>query len=327
MGDKVAIIQESTTVTDSYIFKRMNQGNQVTTRIVQAIKSGKRITESDIEEQIIQVRKTRISPLTEQVIAAFQRGDIVLIYSETVKVIQALPFITVKEGSKNVAYIFVNAYGTYTVPKRASNAEKVFNIGMKDVYSLMEGAYIALQYYQTPQLFTKNIGLMKICVSVYTSMVLRILNKEFALSLSPQEFNQASYCIARFFLENVWELKSNEMSHAYAFGTILNANRLDFVEIQDAWEQADVVDMESMVEFLKEHFPRLRNMSLRFFTEYYMNTYRATVVLSMDVLPYFLFTISSCMLGSFIANQPVIYEILRNTKGMNYYYPELAKIL
>lgn len=323
----MALLTESTTVSDSFLFKKMNENAAVTSRVLQAIKSGKVISESDIEEQLIQIRRTRISPLADQVIGAFQRGDIVLIYSETVRVIQSIPFIVANASGKNRAYIFTMSYGTYAVPKRASDKEKVFNIGMKDLYALMEGAYIALEYYKTPQLFSKNIGLMKTCVSVYTSMFLRILNKEYALSLAPVEFNQVSYCIARFFLENVWELNSNEMSHAYAFGTILNGNRMDFIQLQDEWENADVKTMDQLIEFLREHFPRLRSLTIRYFTEYYMNTYRATVVLGLDVLPYFLFIISSSLLGSFIANQPVIYEILKNTKGINYYYNELSKFL
>ena len=117
------------------------------------------------------------------------------------------------------------------------------------------------------------------------------------------------------------------MSHAYAFGTILNGNRMDFIQLQDEWENADVKTMDQLIEFLREHFPRLRSLTIRYFTEYYMNTYRATVVLGLDVLPYFLFIISSSLLGSFIANQPVIYEILKNTKGINYYYNELSKFL
>lgn len=158
-------------------------------------------------------------------------------------------------------------------------------------------------------------------------MFLRILNKEYALSLAPLEYNQVSYCVARFFLEHLWEISSNELSHAYAIGTILNPNRMDYVTLQDEWESADIKDMEGLMNFLKDHFPRLRNLSIRFFTEYYMNTYKSTVVLGMDVFPYFLFAMTSSMLGSFIANQPVIYEILKNTKGMNYFYAELSKFL
>ena len=318
---------EATTVSDSYLMKKMDQNAGITSRILQAIKSGQVITENDIAEQIMQVRRTRISPLAEHVIAAFNRGEIVLIYSKTVKVVQAIPFIVAGKGASTKAYIFVNAYGTFTTPKRSSSAEKIFNIGMKDLYALMEGAYIALQYYRMPGVFIKNLGLMKTCMSVYTQMFLQILNKEYALSMSPLEYNQVAYCIARFFLENMWELQSKDLSSAYAFGAIVNANKLDYVQVQDDWDNATITNLEEFIEFLKEHFPRLQTMSVRFFTEYFMNTFRATVVLAMDVLPYFLFTVSSCLLGSFIANQPVIYEILKNTKGVSYFYSELGKII
>lgn len=321
------LLTEATTVSDSYLMKKMDQNAGITSRILQAIKSGQVITENDIAEQIMQVRRTRISPLAEHVIAAFNRGEIVLIYSKTVKVVQAIPFIVAGKGNATKAYIFVNAYGVFTTPKRSSSAEKVFNIGMKDLYALMEGAYIALQYYRTPAVFTKNLGLMKTCMSVYTQMFLQILNKEYALSMSPLEYNQVAYCIARFFLENLWELQSKDLSSAYAFGAIINANKLDYVQIQDEWDRTNITNLEEFMEFLKAQFPRLQNLTIRYFTEYYMNTFRATVVLAMDVLPYFLFAMSSSLLGSFIANQPIIYEIMKNTKGVTYFYSELGKII
>lgn len=324
---KMPLFTEATTVSDSYLMKKMDQNAGITSRILQAIKSGQVITENDIAEQIMQVRRTRISPLAEHVIAAFNRGEIVLIYSKTIKVVQAIPFIVAGKGSATKAYVFVNAYGVFTTPKRSSSAEKVFNIGMKDLYALMEGAYIALQYYRTPSLFTKNLGLMKTCMNVYTRMFLQILNKEYALSMSPLEYNQVAYCIARFFLENLWELQSKDLSSAYAFGAIINANKLDYVQIQDEWDRTPITNLEEFMEFLKSQFPRLQNLTIRYFTEYYMNTFRATVVLAMDVLPYFLFAMSSSLLGSFIANQPIIYEIMKNTKGVTYFYSELGKII
>lgn len=318
---------ESQKVTDSYLIKRMNENAAITTRILQAIKSSTTLTEKDIEEQLIQIRRTRISPIAEHVIAAFEEGSIVLLYSKTVKVIQSIPFIVADAGGKNKAYVFTSSYGTYAVPKRSAASDAVFNIGMKDLYALMEGAYMALQYYKNPQVFSRNLGLMKICSSVYTTMFLRILNKEFALSMNPLEYDQVNYCVSRFFLEHLWEINSSEMAHSYAFGNIVNANRMDYMQLRDEWEAAEISDLETLIDFLRERFPRLRTLTIRFFTEYYMNMYRATVVLGLDVLPYFLFAVSSCMLGSFIANQPVIYEILKNTKGINYLYAELAKIL
>ena len=322
----MAFITEAATASDSFIMKKMNQGAGITSKILQAIKTGQHLTEHDIEEQILQIRRTRISPLYERVLMAFQNGDVVLIYSN-VQIIQAVPFIVANVGGKNRGYVFVNGYGSFTTPRGASSAEKMFNIGMKDVYALMEGAYIALEYYKNPASFSKSIGLMRSTMAIYCNMFLRVLNKEYALSLSPLEYNQVCYCLARFYLENLWGLENAEMSHSYAFGAILNPNRSDYVEVQDNWDMANIKTLDELLIFLRDHFPRLRELSIRFFTEYYMNTYKATVVLGLDVLPYFLFAIGSSLLGSFIANQPVIQDIARQTKGINYFYPELSRIV
>lgn len=317
---------EAFTASDSFIMKKMDQGAGITTKILQAIKNGQHLTEKDIEEQLLQIRRTRISPIFEKVLNAFADGEIVLIYSN-VRIIQAIPFIVANVGGKTRGYIFVNGYGAFTTPRGATNAEKIFNINMKDLYALMEGTYVALEYYKKPEAFTKSIGLMRSTMAIYCNMFLRVLNKEYALSLSPLEYNQVCYCLARFYLENLWGLQNNEMSHSYAFGAILNPNRIDYIEVQDNWEMAHVKSLDELLKFLQEHFPRLRELSVRFFTEYYMNMYKATVVLGIDVLPYFLFGISSSLLGSFIANQPIIQDIARQTKGINYFYPELSRII
>jgi hypothetical protein len=33
------------------------------------------------------------------------------------------------------------------------------------------------------------------------------------------------------------------------------------------------------------------------------------------------------MIGSFIVNQPMVYDVAKTTKGMNTFYPELAKLV
>ena len=85
--------------------------------------------------------------------------------------------------------------------------------------------------------------------------------------------------------------------------------------------------MEELLEFLKERFSRLKGLSIRFFVEYYMNSYKAPAILGLDVLPYFLFAVATALLGSFIINQPSIMEIARQTKSTNYFYAELSRIV
>ena len=44
----MSLIVETTTVSDSYLMKKMDQGAGITSRILQAIKTGTKLSEKDI---------------------------------------------------------------------------------------------------------------------------------------------------------------------------------------------------------------------------------------------------------------------------------------
>ena len=160
-------------LSDSYIYSMFNTNKSVTLRISEAYKTGKRLDSSYIEEQILQIKRTRFSPLVEKVLLAFEHGDIILLYSDTVVVSQAIPFVVIKTGSNNKALIFVNKFGTISDNGEAYGG-KILNIPMKDLYVLMEGAYLALKYYDNGTTINRSTGLMRLTSNIYTSMMLRI---------------------------------------------------------------------------------------------------------------------------------------------------------
>ena len=81
------------------------------------------------------------------------------------------------------------------------------------------------------------------------------------------------------------------------------------------------------MKFIATFSPRLGALNFRYFVQCFINTYKATSMFGMECLPYFLFTIQSSMIGSFIVNQPIISDITKTIKGMNNFYPELVKII
>jgi len=230
-------------------------------------------------------------------------------------------------GGKNKVVIFVNNYGTIS-DSGAVSGGKLLNIQMKDLYVLMEGAYLAWAYYEYPIKFQRSIGLMKLTNNIYTSMVIRILNKEYALSMNQDLFNNVSYCVSRFYLESVWGCENHDLVFTYASQTCTNTvNKSNLMILDDEYTHAKIQSIDQLMSFIKTISPRLESLNIRYFTEYYINMYRAPALLGMDTLPYFIFAVAATYCGSFIVNQPIINDIIKNTKNSNIFYNELSKIV
>ena len=319
-------VMTESTLSDSYIYGLFNNDLTMTKRIAEAVKTGQVIDSSYIQEQILQIKRTRLSPLVDNVLKSYDDGNILVVYSEKIKITQAIPFVVLKIGGKNKAVIFINNYGTI-VDNGAVGGGKTLNVQMKDLYVLMEGAYLAWSYYDYPVKFQRSIGLMKLINTIYTNMVIRILNKEYALSMNQELFNNVSFCVSRFFLESVWECENKDLIFAYASQTsTATVNKSNLMLLDDQYTQANIKTVDQLMVFMKSISPRLDNLSIRFFTEYYINTYKAPALLSMDTLPYMLFTLSATYCGSFMVNQPTINDIIKNTKNSNIFYNELSKL-
>lgn len=319
------IFQESS-LNDSLVFNALNKQSTLTALVQKCIKDSIMITPLYIEEQLLQIKRSRISPLSDKVLEAYEKGRIVIVYSKVVKVPQAIPFMIIKSQGGLKAFIFVNNYGTLTKNEKGVGHEYL-SMPMKDLYVLMEGAYTALEYYAYPIQITKNLGLMKISSMIYTSMILRILNKEYAISMDITTYNRVSFCISKFFLDNIWESKNKDINTTYAMNNINNPNKADLLILNDSYESANITNIDLLISFLKTVTPRLEKLNLRYFTQCYLNTYKPSAIFSMECLPYFLYTIEAALVGSFIVNQPIISDITKNIKNITTFYAELSKVI
>lgn len=314
-------------LVDSILYKTFNNNAALTGTILSAIKNSIVIDSSYIEEQLMQIRRTKFSPLSDSVLQAYADGDIILLYAKNTKVPQALPFFVTKKQSKFQAFIFVNNFGSIT-KSDVDSSVKYLNITMKDLYVLMEGAYVGLRYAFNPIKVKRTLGLMKLSANIYTDMVMRILNKECSISMDQDLYGKVSFCIGEFFLRNIWMSENEEVNFTYALNTIhgdKGVNRAEYLMLAETMEQREIKDINLLIEFLRELSPRMKNMNFRYFTQCYINMFKAPAMFSMECLPYFLFTIQTSMIGSFIVNQPMISDITKNIKGMNMFYPELVK--
>lgn len=317
-------------LVDSVLYKSFNNNAELLKIIMGAINDSITIDSSYIQEQLLQIKRTRISPLSEDVIRSFEENEIVLLYSKNKKIPQMLPFFVTKVSGKIKVFIFVNNYATIT-KSEVNSEEKFLNITMKDLYVLMEGAYMAYRYTNYPIKVTKSLGLMRVCCNTYVSMIMRILNKEYAVGIEKELYQKVAFSIGTFFLKSIWMSDNSDINFAYAANSCKigseGINKAMLMTIAEEYESRNIQTIKDLIEYLKTLSPRFNELNFRYFSQCFINLYKAPALFGLECITYFLFTIQTALIGSFIVNTPIITDITKTIKSMNTFYPELVKAI
>ena len=310
------------TMEDSLVYKTFNQANGVVDKIVKYLSSGVPLDKSYIEDQYAIIRRgAGISPLSQKVLEAFNNGDIEIIWNNTEKVGVAMPFIVRrKSDGKVVSTIFINAFATI-------KDDSILVIPAKQLYGLMEGAYIALKLQTDPVKVMKNAELMMTTASVYTEMMARILNKEYALTLDKVLYDKVCYCIKRFYLECVWEYPNTGLVSNYASSDLKYIQQFDLDALDATYSKMEIKTITNLLEFVKSLSPRMSDLNLRYYIERFIKTYHGASILSIDYLPYVFFVITNVVMSTFLVSQTALNDIIKNTKNINRFYSELARVM
>lgn len=308
-------------LSDSYIFGQLNRSSNASATIVKAIKTGTILDKSYIEEQYIQCKRSRLSPIMTEVLEAYEKGDIVLVYNKQVRVSTAIPFIVISMAGKTNAYIFISDFSGL------SRDESSLTIEMKKLYVLMEAAYVGLKFYTYPNQFKKSGALIKIVSTIYSGMAMRIFNKEFALSLDKDVYDRVNYTMARFFIEKAFEIKNSQVAHAYGLSACLNPSTFIIQQMQADYEDADTEDIDSLIKYISTMSPKMSKLNFRYYFERWISTFGTSACLAVDTLPYMYFVIINVLLGSFLVNTPTISDMVKTTKQINLFYSEIKKIV
>lgn len=310
------------TMEDSLVYKTFNQANGVVDKIVKYLSSGVPLDKSYIEDQYAIIRRgAGISPLSQKVLEAFNNGDIEIVWNNTEKVGVAMPFIVRrKSDGKVVSTIFINAFATI-------KDDSILVIPAKQLYGLMEGAYIALKLQTDPVKVMKNAELMMTTASVYTEMMARILNKEYALTLDKILYDKVCYCIKRFYLECVWEYPNTGLVSNYASSDLKYIQQFDLDALDATYSKMEIKTIANLLEFVKSLSPRMSDLNLRYYIERFIKTYHGASILSIDYLPYVFFVITNVVMSTFLVSQTALNDIIKNTKNINRFYSELARVM
>lgn len=318
---------EASSMESSYVYKVMNSNNHdVITMFTKLLGTAIFLKQDNIPEQYIQLKRMASSPLNKIVMEAYDNGLIELAYSKEIPASVVFPFIIRRNGSRIVATVFVSTFGNLN--QTGDN----LSIPIKNLYALMESAYVALKLSTDGLKLSRNSNLMKFVASVYTEMIVRAINKDYSISLMRDIYARAVFTVAYFFLVNIWGI-DKEMAVSYAYnitqekvGQSYNIGLAGIDNLVAEYNSKSIKEFPQLIEFLSTQSPRLAKLSTRFFMERFMNTYNPSTVLALDYLPMMFYVISATLTGSFLVNQTALGDMIKNTKGCNSYYVELSRL-
>lgn len=305
-------------LSDSEMFQSLNKSSSIVNKITKAMKDGVDLDKSYIEEQYIQIEKSHLSPIADRVLQAFNDGVIKLIFNKKDHVTTTLPFIVLQMGNKTVACIFISDF-------TSMNKEGTqLSIDMKKLYTLMESAYVGLHYFTNPAPFVKNGNFVKIFANVYAEMVLRILNREYALSLDKSAYDTVNYISARFCLSRVVGIVSDDLAHAYAVACCKKPDNPTIELAARMYANANPKTIQDFIKLIAFTNTKMSKLTFRYFFERWIASFGTGACLGLDSFPYLYYIIANVLMGGFLINVTGLSEIVKNTKGIGSLYADLS---
>lgn len=317
-------------MADSFIYGMFNTSGEVQSKIQKGLLVGKPVTEEFFGEQIMQIERLHFSAIYQKVLYAFRHGAIRILDTPDIKMTKSLPFIVHKNtrtiatkatGPDIISTIFITSFGKVNFENKTSD------IAAKSLYVLLEAAYIGRELQVNSRAMRRSTMLMKICNDVYTSMAMRILNRDYALSLDVATHDQVSYLMSRFFLDKVWECENGDVIERYALMSTTSKDFATVESISATYSASEIKTIVDLFELMKTSFMRMSAASVRFYVERQINTYGGASIMAIDYLPYVFFIISNILIGGFLVNQSSLNDIIRDTKDIRKYYTELVKLM
>lgn len=307
-------------LSDSTIWNKLNKATPYAPKAIEAIKTGTVVDKTFIEEQYLQISRTHVSQISEKVLRAYDNGEIKLVYNSKQKLGISVPFIILQMNNRPTAVIFIADFSALNKDGTS------LTIDMKKLYVLMESAYIGLKFYTNPILFNRNSAFIKTAASIYGDMFMRILNRDYALSLTKDVYDTVYYAINRFFIEKVIGVTTPSLAHSYAESLCNNPSQVQIAIAKDGYERANINDIVSLIIYISNQSSKMENLTFRYFFERWIASFGPSTTLALDSFPYFFFVISNIIIGGFMVNANNLNEIVKNAKGIREFYPELSRI-
>lgn len=295
-------------MNDSYVFGMMNKGGIINTNILKSITNGAVLDlEKDLPEAFITITRNFKMPMKLRVLELLKQGKIVLKFSpKDVKIPTSIPFILYKDSRGDVkAIVFTDIYTTQLADGR-------YRTDPSKLYTMMEGGAVALAYMNSNRPMTSHANVITCGLDIYSSIMLRVLNKKYSL-IEKSKINSVLFLASKFFLLNVLGLEDSEQVNNYAKKNLKNANLIAIDNLNASMNKEDYKDLSTFITALGDQERNnigIKGLTVRGFVEAFVSMYDGSMILALELFPYFIYNVNSVLNSAYVNNQYILEDMI-----------------
>lgn len=295
-------------INETYLFKLYDKTIGLNKTMLQMVQDGVVLVEEDLIDYIAPIERRYLFPLKNETINDFKSGKVKLLYNnKNYRLPNTVPFFLVNMGDSIVCVVNVSNFTTV-------NKDGLYKIDSKILYSLMQGGTIMGKCYQKFPAIKNRVTIIKIGSQIYSSLFSKIMNKMFSLSITPAKTDIIIFLSSMFFITNMLGRDDEsliELNKKYALDNCKDSSQLLLNDFKEKFNyQEDMKDFETFINSIARNVAGLEELTVRGFTEQYVTSYGANILMGLEYLPIFIHNLASVTVGSFLNNQNYIENIV-----------------
>lgn len=295
----------------SYQWNLMNQNGAVTNRIAEVLKEDKPVLPEQLATVFSTIRNRVRSPIMNQLMDSIKKGDIVMVFADTVKIPLYLPFIILQSSGHYTGVVFLDHC-------ECTPGDTEYNVDPRKLKVSLESCYFALRMMEMDSAHSTKLvspDIIRPASKIYTHSVIECINRKYSIKLDQVVYNQVSFMTSRFFIGTVlgYNPDSSIMENFCLYG--LKDPEISTIRVvNDKFKSEDMKDISSFITKLAdvpELKGRIGKLNVSSFVQMYVTLYNAPMTLAMEVFPYLVYNVLSVLQTTYVNN----YHMLKNIIG------------
>jgi len=285
-------------IRDTFIFKMQNKDSGLKKKMMQYDTNLDDLDLKLIEDQLSTIKKRFNGyPVRNIILDNVANGIIVPIYNKDhIKIVNCVPsYLYVKNDINNnkkvVALVNLTNYATLD---KDSNYLK---IEPRTLFGLLQSGQILITCRDKWNSISINQNICKLGSAIYSRMVLKVLDKMFAVNYDPIKADKIKFLASKFFLINMMEKKDGKIVNDLSFGNITNNTTRNTIDIYS--EEVNPKAFEDLQYFIMElsKLDGLGNLKIRTFLDVALQLYGVPILFAFEYLPLFFHNVFSVVIG------------------------------